>query len=98
MPVEVGPGSRVFAATLVSLGALRVRATHIAAESTFGRVVRLVEEAEANRSQVQQLADRFSAYYLPVVAAVAAITLTPRLDAMLRIALDGSTPRDSPNG
>src|SRR3990170_1768262 len=74
MPVEAGPGARVFAATLASLGSLRVRATQVAADTTFGRVVRLVEEAEANRGEVQRLADRFSAYYLPIVAGLALLT------------------------
>jgi Cd2+/Zn2+-exporting ATPase/Cu+-exporting ATPase len=87
LPVEVGPGSRVYAATLVSLGALQVRATHVAAESTFGRVVRLVEEAEANRGRVQQFADRFSAYYLPVVGVVAALTIIIRRDPLAAVAV-----------
>ncbi|MER3428123.1 MAG: copper-translocating P-type ATPase, partial [Pyrinomonas sp.] len=74
MLVEVGPGARVFAASFVSLGGLRVRATAVGADSTFGRVIRLVKEAEAHRAEVQRLADRFSGYYLPVVATVAALT------------------------
>ncbi|MBB6098888.1 Cd2+/Zn2+-exporting ATPase/Cu+-exporting ATPase [Deinobacterium chartae] len=74
MPVEVGPGSRVFAATLAELGSLRVRVERIGDETAFGRAVRLVAEAEANRGPVQSLADRFSALYLPVVGAVALLT------------------------
>ncbi len=74
MPVEAGPGARVFAASFASLGGLRVRATAVGADSTFGRVIKLVEEAEAHRADVQRLADRFSGYYLPVVATVAALT------------------------
>jgi Cd2+/Zn2+-exporting ATPase/Cu+-exporting ATPase len=80
MPVEAGPGARVFAATLISLGSLRVRATHIGADTTFGRVIQLVEEAEAHRADVQRIADKFSAYYLPVVAGIAALTLLIRGD------------------
>ena len=74
MPVEVGPGSRVFAATFARLGGLRVRVSAVGSDSTFGRVIRLVEEAEANRADVQRIADVFSAYYLPVVAGIAALT------------------------
>jgi Cu+-exporting ATPase len=74
MPVEVGPGARVFAASFASLGGLRVRATAVGSDSTFGRVIKLVEEAEVHRAEVQRLADRFSGYYLPVVATVAALT------------------------
>lgn len=74
MPAEVGPGARVFAATLARLGSLRIRATHVGPDTTFGRVIALVEEADAHRAPVQRVADRFSGYYLPVVAGVAALT------------------------
>jgi Cd2+/Zn2+-exporting ATPase/Cu+-exporting ATPase len=74
MPVEVSAGSRVFAATIAKLGSLRVKTLRVGADSTFGRVVRLVEEAEANRADVQRFADNFSAYYLPIVAGIAALT------------------------
>jgi Cd2+/Zn2+-exporting ATPase/Cu+-exporting ATPase len=74
MPVEAGPGSRVFAATLAQLGSLRVRVTQVGADTTFGRVIAMVEEAEAHRAPVQRIADRFSAYFLPVVATLALLT------------------------
>ncbi|MCS7251257.1 MAG: cation-translocating P-type ATPase [Thermoflexus sp.] len=74
MPVEVARGSHVFAATIVKLGSLRVKTLRVGAETTFGRVIKMVEEAEAHRADVQRLADRFSACYLPVVAGIAALT------------------------
>jgi Cd2+/Zn2+-exporting ATPase/Cu+-exporting ATPase len=74
MPVEVSNGSRVFAATIAKLGSLRVKTLRIGADTTFGRVVKLVEEAEANRADVQRFADKFSAYYLPIVAGIGALT------------------------
>jgi len=74
MPVEAAPGSQVFAATIAQLGGLRIRAARIGPDTTFGRVVKMVEEAEANRAEVQRFADRFSAYFLPVVAGIAALT------------------------
>ena len=74
MPVEVAPGSHVFAATLAQLGSLRVKTERVGADTTFGRVVKMVEEAEAHRADVQRFADRFSAYYLPIVAGLAALT------------------------
>lgn len=79
MPVEVGEGAKVFAATLAQLGSLRIKTLHVGPDTTFGRVVRMVEEAEANRAQVQRIGDRFAAYYLPVVSAIALLTyLTSR--------------------
>jgi Cu+-exporting ATPase len=87
MPVEVSPGSHVYAATLATLGSLRVRTEQVGAESTFGRVVRLVEEAEAHRAEVQRVADRFSAYFLPVVATIAALTFVLRRDPLATAAV-----------
>lgn len=87
MPVEVGAGARVFAATFARLGGLRIRATHIGADTTFGRVVRLVEEAEAHRADVQRIADKFSAYYLPVVGTIAVLTLLIRHDPLAAAAV-----------
>ncbi len=74
MPVEVGEGAKVFAATIAQLGSLRIKTIHVGPDTTFGRVVRMVEEAEANRAEVQLIGDRFAAYYLPVVAGIAAVT------------------------
>jgi len=87
MPVEVGPGATVFAATIARLGSLRVQATHIGADTTFGRVITLVEEAEAHRADVQRVADRFSAYYLPVVATIAMLTFLLRRDPLATAAV-----------
>jgi P-type Cu+ transporter len=87
MPVEAGPGAHVYAATIARLGHLRVRATHIGADTTFGRVVTLVEEAEANRADVQRAADRFSTYFLPIVLAIAALTLLIRRDPLATAAV-----------
>ena len=74
MPVEAAKGTHVFAATIAKLGSLRIRTERIGTDTTFGRVVKMVEEAEAHRADVQQIADKFSAWYLPVVAAIAALT------------------------
>ncbi|NMC78188.1 MAG: cadmium-translocating P-type ATPase [Chloroflexi bacterium] len=74
IPVEAGPGTRVFAATIAQLGSLRVRAVQVGAETTFGRVIQLVEEAETHRAGVQRIADKFSAYYLPLVLGIAILT------------------------
>ena len=74
MPVEVASGSRVFAASIAKLGSLRIKTVRTGADTTFGRIVKMVEEAEANRADVQRFADKFSGYYLPVVAGIAALT------------------------
>jgi Cd2+/Zn2+-exporting ATPase/Cu+-exporting ATPase len=50
-------------------------------------VVALVEEAEANRADVQRAADRFSTYFLPIVLAIAALTLVIRRDPLATAAV-----------
>jgi Cd2+/Zn2+-exporting ATPase/Cu+-exporting ATPase len=87
MPVEVGPGAHVFAATIAQLGHLRLRTTQVGADTTFGHVIQLVEEAEAHRADVQRLADRFSGYFLPVVATIAALTFLVRRDPLATAAV-----------
>jgi len=87
MPVEVSSGSQVYAATLASLGSLRIRTIRVGSDSTFGRVVRMVEEAEANRAEVQRFADKFSAYFLPVVAGIASLTFLIRRDPLATAAV-----------
>jgi P-type Cu+ transporter len=87
MPVEVSVDSTVFAATIARLGSLRVKVTRIGADTTFGRVIKLVEEAETHRADVQRIADKFSAYYLPVVATIAALTYLIRRDPLATAAV-----------
>jgi P-type Cu+ transporter len=87
MPVEAGPGARVFAASLARLGSLRITTAQVGADTTFGRVIKLVEEAEAHRADVQRIADKFSGYYLPVVAVVAALTFLLRRDPLAAAAV-----------
>ncbi len=74
VPVEKEPGAEVFAATICDRGALRVRVERVGKDTTFGQILRLVEQAEANKAPVQRFADRFTAYYIPVVVAVALAT------------------------
>ena len=87
MPVEALPGTDVYAATIATLGTLRIRAMSVGRDTTFGRVIRMVEEAEGQRGEVQRLADRFSAYYLPVVALIAAGTYLLSRDLMATVAV-----------
>ncbi len=74
VPAEAGLGSHVYAASILQQGMLKVKTHAVGAQSTFGRVIKMVEEAEAHRANVQQFADKFSAYYLPVVMGIAAFT------------------------
>ncbi|MGH8071644.1 MAG: heavy metal translocating P-type ATPase [Candidatus Entotheonellia bacterium] len=74
IPVEKTAEDSVFAATVCERGFLRIQTERVGRETTFGRILRLVEEAEAAKAPVQRFADRFTAYYIPVVMAAAAMT------------------------
>ncbi|MFW5695482.1 MAG: heavy metal translocating P-type ATPase, partial [Alkalispirochaeta sp.] len=74
VPVDVTAGDSVYAATILTTGSLRVTVEAVGRETTYGKVVRLAEEAEANRGEVQRVADRFSTLYLPIVVVIAAAT------------------------
>src|SRR5579875_1270486 len=75
VPVEVGPGSEVAGGTLNSSGQLVVRATKVGAETALAQVRRLVAQAQAGKAQVQRLADRVSAVFVPAVIVVSLLTL-----------------------
>ncbi len=77
VPVDVAAGSSVYAVTIAEQGALRIQTTALGEDTTFGRVVRLVEEAEANKADVQRLADRFAGYFLPLVLSDCRVDLPP---------------------
>lgn len=87
MPEDAGPGTTVYASALVRGGRLLIRATAVGTDSTFGRIIRMVEEAESRKGDVQRFADRFSAWYLPVVAAVALLTWLLSGDLMATVAV-----------
>ena len=75
VPVEKRPGDRVAGATINAHGVLTVRAGAVGSDTALARIVRLVEEAQASKAPVQRLADRISGVFVPVVLAVAVLTL-----------------------
>jgi Cd2+/Zn2+-exporting ATPase/Cu+-exporting ATPase len=87
MPVDVSSGAKVYAATIAQGGRLIVETSAAGKDSTFGKIIRMVEEAEANRGDVQRYADKFSAWYLPVVMVIAILTYLFRQDVMSTVAV-----------
>ncbi|HEX6235710.1 MAG TPA: heavy metal translocating P-type ATPase, partial [Acidimicrobiales bacterium] len=81
VPVEVGPGDPVTGATVNAGGRLVVAATGVGADTALAQMARLVEQAQAGKAPVQRLADRISAWFVPLVIVLAAGTLTAWLVA-----------------
>ncbi|WP_433272095.1 heavy metal translocating P-type ATPase [Actinosynnema sp. CS-041913] len=75
VPVEVGPGDAVVGATVNAGGRLVVRATRVGADTQLAQMAKLVEDAQNGKAQVQRLADRVSAVFVPIVIALAVGTL-----------------------
>ena len=74
LPVTRKPSDRIIGGSLNFDGALEYRATSIGSDSVLGQMMRLVEEAQSSRAPMQQLADRVSAVFVPVVLALALAT------------------------
>jgi Cu+-exporting ATPase len=75
VPVEVEPGDDVVGATVNVAGLLRVRATRVGTDTALAQMARLVAEAQSGKADVQRLADRVSAVFVPVVIGLSALTL-----------------------
>ncbi|WP_191984426.1 heavy metal translocating P-type ATPase [Amycolatopsis eburnea] len=75
VPVEVGPGDAVTGATVNVGGRLLVRATRVGADTRLAQMARLVEAAQNGKAEVQRLADRVSAVFVPAVVFLALATL-----------------------
>ena len=74
-PVAKGPGERVSGATINRSGLLTIRATAVGAGTVLARIVRMVEDAQADKAPIQRLVDRVSAVFVPIVIALSILTL-----------------------
>nr|WP_255424311.1 heavy metal translocating P-type ATPase [Cellulomonas sp. HLT2-17] len=75
VPVEVGPGDSVVGATTNAAGRLVVRATRVGGDTQLAQMARLVADAQNGKADVQRLADRVSAVFVPIVILLALATL-----------------------
>ena len=74
LPVAKRPGDRVSAGTLNTTGSFIFRAERVGADTLLAQIIRLVEEAQNSEAPIARLADRVSAFFVPAVAALAALT------------------------
>ncbi|SEH10775.1 heavy metal translocating P-type ATPase [Thermoleophilum album] len=73
VPVEKGPGQQVFAGTVNGQRAVEVKVTRPYADNTLQRIVRLVEQAQSQKSRAQRFVDRFATRYSPAVLLAAVL-------------------------
>jgi Cu+-exporting ATPase len=74
IPIEKSSGCKVIGATINGTGSFIMRAERVGSETLLARIVQLVGQAQRSRAPIQRLADRVSAWFVPTVVAVAAIT------------------------
>ena len=75
MPVEKGPGAAVFGGTINHGGALRFVVTRLAGGTALARIVEAVEQAQGSRAPIARMADVVSGVFVPIVLAIALVTL-----------------------
>ncbi|MBI2768150.1 MAG: copper-translocating P-type ATPase [Burkholderiales bacterium] len=75
LPVAKHEGDRVTGGAVNAEGLLLVRTTAVGAESTLARIVRMVESAQAKKAPIQRLVDKVSEVFVPVIIAIALLTL-----------------------
>jgi cation-transporting ATPase V len=74
VPVDKNEGTPVAGATVNTSGVLTVEATAVGAETALAQIVRMVEEAQGGKAEVQRLADRIAAVFVPIVMGLATAT------------------------
>jgi Cu+-exporting ATPase len=75
IPVDRGPGDLVIGSTVNVQGVLKVRATEVGENTFLAGVVRMVQQAQGSKVPIQEFADRVTAVFVPIVLAIAAVTL-----------------------
>lgn len=73
VPVTKQLNSKVFAGTMLENGTLQIRADKVGEDTTFGKIIEMVEEAQDSKSEAERFIDRFSKYYTPIVLLLAVI-------------------------
>jgi len=87
MPVEKFPGSNVFSGTLNESGRLDIRTAKVGEGTTLARIVHLVQEAQGTRAPVQNMADRFTTWFLPAVVLLAIIAFVISGDVKVAVSV-----------
>jgi Cd2+/Zn2+-exporting ATPase len=74
-PDRVDAANRVFAGTINGSGLIEIEVTRLSSESTLAKVIKLVSEAETQKSPTQRFTDKFERYFVPVVLGLAFVLL-----------------------
>ena len=73
-PIDKNPGDEVYGATLNKNGRIVFRATKVGRDTFLSQIIKMVEDAQTSKAPIQQLADKISAIFVPIVIAIAVLT------------------------
>ena len=74
LPVEKSEGSAVIGATINGSGVLRVRATHVGADTALSKIIQIVQDAQNTKAPVERLVNTIAAYFVPMVVTVSLVS------------------------
>lgn len=91
VPVTKTEGGEVFAGTILENGTIQIRADKVGEDTTFGKIIELVEEAQDSKSEAERFIDRFSKWYTPTVLVLAFIVwaITQNIELAITILVLG---------
>lgn len=87
IPVGKEKGSNVYAGTILDNGTIQIVADRVGEDTTFGKIIELVEEAQDSKSEAERFIDRFAKYYTPIVLVLALIIWIISKDIELAITI-----------
>jgi Cd2+/Zn2+-exporting ATPase len=87
MPVDKSKGGEVFGGTLNETGRLEIKTTKIGRDTTLAKIVHLVEQAQGTKAPIQNLADRFTVWFLPTVLVLATIAFLTSGDVKVAVSV-----------
>ncbi|EGQ1702883.1 heavy metal translocating P-type ATPase [Staphylococcus pseudintermedius] len=85
LPLKKEKGDEVFAGTIMDNGTIQIVADRIGEDSTFGRIIELVEEAQDSKSEAERFIDQFSRWYTPVVLIIGLLVWVLTKDTALAV-------------
>ena len=85
LPVSKTKDSEVFAGSILENGTIQIQADRVGEDTTFGKIIELVEEAQDSKSEAERFIDRFSKYYTPAVLVLGIIVWLFTSDVELAI-------------
>ncbi|HWR38302.1 MAG TPA: heavy metal translocating P-type ATPase [Patescibacteria group bacterium] len=74
LPVDKEPGDRVAGGTVNKYGSFTFQATQVGSDTALARIIQVVQEAQGSKAPIQRIADQISAYFVPTVVVLAAVT------------------------